>query len=117
MDPAPSPQPTRPVTLPPPVHDDLRDFSDDVGSPAASAIHGEPTDLAAGATPDIEPPTLDTSVAGAVAMAEIEMPAIDVSGASDFAEPPPAIGDALAESGFGEDALVAEFGLGDEAGA
>ena len=46
-DPAPSPEPNRPVTLPPPVHDDLRDFSDDVGSPATSAMDGEPTELAA----------------------------------------------------------------------
>ena len=79
-DPAPSPERNRPVTLPPPFHDDLHDFSDDVGSPAASAIDGEPTDLTASATLDVEPPTLEALVAGAVAMAEIENPAIDDSG-------------------------------------
>ncbi len=101
----PSPEPTRPVTLPPPVHDDLRDFSDEVGSdtPATSAADVDAVDSASAAELDLEVPA---AAADAVAMQEIEMPAMDLSGERDFAEPPPAPDSGFEDTGFGDDAIV-----------
>ena len=82
----PSPGPDRPVTKPPPVHDDLRDFSDEPVSTDFQAFTPEATFAA------------DTMIQ------EMEMPAMDLSGESDFAGLPP-VGDSGpdAEAGFGDD--------------
>ena len=81
------PEPHRPVTKPPPIHDDLRDFSDDIGAGAAGppTVESEPV---AASTPELDIAVEEDAVASAVVMEEIEMPAIDLAADSEFAAPP-----------------------------
>jgi hypothetical protein len=84
----PSPGPDRPVTKPPLIHDDLRDFSDDSVSADFEAITG------------------DATIAAGMALQEIEMPVMDLAGESDFAGPPSVADSGLdGEAGFGDDAI------------